>query len=322
MQDYNGTTEPEYSDGDNDNRIPLEMYCFKTVIQGELYFAKDRIMVSDTNFGQEVACFNILVKKATHKGIVTHRLYVKTYNKDIIEWLKDKPIGTLMRVEGNLENLYGKNYINAKYISAYTDEYINEMRENLRKAEETDWSQTVAQDAKMDRPDTLASMREAERKLFQIRNQARLVSLKAGDCFSDESDPTLLSVDSTLTAEDVRRIKSGVRPVFDDEEEDENEHRYADPEYEEDDDDDEEEEEERDVYLSDSYPPSERPVPPRIDSDYFRDYMVEKSPFDFGIGRGSEPDPARKILHTDKKKVIKKKKKRPDDKYSRIKTKY
>lgn len=182
-----------------------------------------------------------------------------------------------MRVEGNLENLYGKNYINAKYISAYTDEYINEMRENLRKAEETDWSQTVAQDAKMDRPDTLASMREAERKLFQIRNQARLVSLKAGDCFSDESDPTLLSVDSTLTAEDVRRIKSGVRPVFDDEEEDENEHRYADPEYE-DDDDDEEEEEERDVYSSDSYPPSERPVPPRIDSDYFRDYMVEKSP--------------------------------------------
>lgn len=157
----------------------LWCYSNSVTVTGRLYF-KDHIKVDDTTISNQVASFNLLIKKKKKNGIKAHRIYVKTYNKNVIEWLQDQKVGTWVRVEGHLEAVSSKTYINAMSIQAFTEEHLRAAFGE--KEEDRDMPLTFPEAGQSE------NNRLTIQKLKQIKSQAKTISMVSDKVIIDPED--------------------------------------------------------------------------------------------------------------------------------------
>lgn len=170
----------------NDDELQnLWCYVNQVSLQGRLYF-RNEIKIDDTTISNKVASFNLLIKKKTKNGVKRHRIYVKTYNKEIIEWLTEQKVGTWVKVEGRLEAASSKTYVNATSITAFSDERIKAIFEGFNEVDSAtqnvDWK-----DFDKNRADPEIN-KEALRKLKEIKQQTRKIAMNSNCVYIEEDD--------------------------------------------------------------------------------------------------------------------------------------
>lgn len=143
---------------------------------GELYYGEE-LVVKETSFGGNVALFNLIFFKKTKNGFKEHRLYIKTFSDEVIEWLKDQPRGLFIRISGLLESNGSKCYVNAKKIEPVDDGAarfrFDQIRREMQEAGEE--------------PATQEDLEEATRNIRRIRFADReLAMARGGICEKDE----------------------------------------------------------------------------------------------------------------------------------------
>jgi hypothetical protein len=118
-----GLDEPleTVSGKDLDPREEAELYLYRrsVTIVGKYHF-KDVLKVKEGQYG-EIAMFSILIKHKTKRGIRSGLLYVKTFRKHLIRFLRELPNDTFVKVYGDLDIWLGKVCINAKEIMPVFD---------------------------------------------------------------------------------------------------------------------------------------------------------------------------------------------------------
>lgn len=200
------TEAPEYDEDraaaifEDDELQYLWCYVNQVSLQGRLYF-KDEIKVDDTTISNKVASFNLLIKKKTKNGVKRHRIYVKTYNKDIIEWLTHQEVGTWVKVEGRLEAASNKTYVNATSITSFSEERIKaifEMDDVAPNVDWTDYDKTVEPEIN----------KKAMQKLKQIKQQTRQLAANANSVYVDDEDSPVAAsaARGALTEDDIAEI--------------------------------------------------------------------------------------------------------------------
>lgn len=189
----------------NDDELQnLWCYVNQVSLQGRLYF-RNEIKIDDTTISNKVASFNLLIKKKTKNGVKRHRIYVKTYNKEIIEWLSEQKVGTWVKVEGRLEAASSKTYVNATSITAFSDERIKAIFAGFADAstQNVDWK-----DFDKNRAADPELNKEALRKLKEIKQQTRRIAMGSNCVYIDEEDKPVTAAASkeSLSEEDLMDI--------------------------------------------------------------------------------------------------------------------
>ena len=216
----------------DDEKQYLWCYVNQVSLQGRLYF-KDEIKIDDTTISNRVASFNLLIKKNTKNGVKRHRIYVKTYNKDIIEWLMQQEVGTWVKVEGRLEAASNKTYVNATSITAFSEERMKAIFENYKNDEyelpNVDWRD-------YDKRNEPELNKKAIQKLKQLRHQARQLTVNTNSVYvTDDDTPVAAAASSgSLTEDDISEITAKTRDLvasyraylagFDEDDDDEDEY--------------------------------------------------------------------------------------------------
>ena len=168
---------------------------------GELYYG-DELAVRETKFG-DVALFNLIYFKKTRNGFKEHRLYIKTFSADVIEWLREQPKGLFIRISGVLESNGNKCYVNAKKIEPMDDEVERDRYAQIRKEMQQN------QETPADEED----LAEASAKIRRIRFADRTLAMARGGICADPEEG-VLQVEIELGAEgkveDARLVQSMV----------------------------------------------------------------------------------------------------------------
>lgn len=187
----------------------LWCYVNQVSLQGRLYF-KDEIKIDDTTISNRVASFNLLIKKKTKNGVKRHRIYVKTYNKDIIEWLTNQEVGTWVKVEGRLEAASNKTYVNATSITAFSEERMKAIFENVDgETPNVDWKD-------YDKSNESEINKTALKKLQKIKQQTHQLAVSSNSVYVDDEDTpvTASAARGSLTQEDIDEITTKTKDLI------------------------------------------------------------------------------------------------------------
>lgn len=112
-------SEMEVLENEKEDDADLHLYKNFVCVVGRLHF-KDTLKIRQGAFG-DYAVFSLYIESPGKDYRRKYYLFIKAFDPRIVEWLKQQPNGTFIKIYGNLEAFNGSMYIKARDIFPVMD---------------------------------------------------------------------------------------------------------------------------------------------------------------------------------------------------------